>query len=79
MGETRPEQVKCVATGYEGETVSWCGRRLYEFAWHFMDASHAALNGRANGRLVACQTASRPSRLRCGEIQDDETAGCKTN
>lgn len=50
----RPDYVKCVATGYQGESVSWCGRRLYKYEWHFMDASHAALNGRAEGRLLTC-------------------------
>lgn len=50
----RPNYIKCVATGIVGENVSWCGRRLYAFEWHFMDASHAALNGRAEGRLLTC-------------------------
>lgn len=51
----RPEWIRCVRTGNEEETKrTWCGREapLSEFA--FFDPTHAALNGRAEGRLVAC-------------------------
>lgn len=51
-----PDQpwVKCVLTGFHGEERTWCGREPLVTEWTFTDASHAALNGRAQGRLVAC-------------------------
>lgn len=53
-----PEWVHCVATGMhiddKSEKVSWCGRKLYS-EWHFVDPTHAALNGRQKGYLVACK------------------------
>lgn len=51
----RPEWVRCVGLGVVGSAgQSWCGRPLWRFEWHFIDASHAALNGRDEWRLVAC-------------------------
>lgn len=47
----RPEWIHCVGTGYAGETRPWCGSTNRPF---FVDATHAALNGRSAGRLVAC-------------------------
>jgi len=50
---TRPAHEKCAKTGMEGETRSWCGRDVSrEFA--FEDPTHAALNGRKEGRLTLC-------------------------
>lgn len=59
------EWVQCVLTGYaekctdgtpsekaEEARMTWCGRQKTGF--EFMDASHAALNARNGGRLVAC-------------------------
>jgi len=59
----RPDYVNCVLTGRyildEGpggprkEERAWCGRDVAG-EWTFVDASHAALNGNNEGRLVAC-------------------------
>lgn len=52
---TRPEWVHCV--GYDHiarQRQTWCGRTLEPFEWMFMNPSHAAENGRQDGRLVAC-------------------------
>lgn len=53
----RPNYVHCIADikGIEPGTPAreaWCGRALFGF--HFQDIDHAALNGRQEGRLVAC-------------------------
>lgn len=51
----RPDWIKCVRHTHEDlKTQSWCGRRLEVFEFAFMDADHAAENGRQGGRLVAC-------------------------
>lgn len=47
----RPEWVHCVGTGHVNETRPWCGSDNIP---GFVDATHAALNGRGEGRLVAC-------------------------
>lgn len=52
--EERPEYVACAfisAVGKERET--WCGRPTDAFV--FQDATHAALNGAQEGRLVLCR------------------------
>lgn len=56
---SRPEYIKCISDTHEdNKGKSWCGRRLFaEFA--FVDADHAAMNGRNNGRLVACAECTR--------------------
>ena len=52
--EDRPDYVKCVAHEHVDLTGrSWCGREV-ALEWHFFDPSHAAENGRQDGRLVAC-------------------------
>lgn len=55
---SRPDHVRCVQTGMyvngTPEKVSWCGRDTHH-EWTFVDAAHAALNGRSGGRLVACE------------------------
>lgn len=50
----RPEYVKCVADVHVNNAgKSWCGRSIArEFS--FAGVDHAALNGRGDGRLVAC-------------------------
>jgi len=47
------DYVKCVLLGIEGSQETWCGRKNV-IEWAFADASHAALNGRAEGRLMTC-------------------------
>lgn len=49
----RPEWVHCVGLGYQDgrRNVSWCGGSDRPY---FVDAGHAALNGKHAGRLVAC-------------------------
>ena len=49
----RPDYVHCVGMGYEdGRKIeSWCGGSDRPF---FVDPTHAALNGKHGGRLVAC-------------------------
>lgn len=53
---TRPEHEKCVLFGsyVDGKPVrqTWCGRTPDAGEWTFVDAGHAALNGRAGGRLT---------------------------
>ena len=33
--------------------MTWCGQRA--IGWNFVDAEHAAENGRKDGRMVACK------------------------
>jgi hypothetical protein len=50
----RPDWIKCVGLGSHPESkppASWCGQGFRPF---FVDPTHAALNGRQQGRLVAC-------------------------
>lgn len=51
--EERPEWVHCVGLGYQDgrKNESWCGGSDRPY---FVDAGHAALNGKHQGRLVAC-------------------------
>ncbi|AUR98437.1 hypothetical protein NVP1251O_05 [Vibrio phage 1.251.O._10N.261.55.E5] len=51
--EERPEWVHCVGLGYQDgrKDESWCEGSDKPF---FVDAGHAALNGKHQGRLVAC-------------------------
>ena len=53
MSEERPEYVSCVGLGYrhERKIESWCGG---DDKPYFADPAHAALNGKHEGRLVAC-------------------------
>lgn len=53
--DDRPEYVKCVkrtAKGFEHQT--WCGREIRNSEFAFQGADHAAENGLAGRRLVAC-------------------------
>lgn len=51
----RPEYIKCVAdTHLENKGYSWCKRKIEAGEWTFVDAEHAAMNGRNGGRLQAC-------------------------
>lgn len=53
---SRPDWVKCVGYGYANgrrADEAWCGNKLE--TWHFVDATHASLNGHQKGRLVACR------------------------
>lgn len=55
MTETteRPDWIVCVSdTHADRRNMAWCGRRVSGFA--FVDADHAAQNGRAEERLVTC-------------------------
>ena len=49
----RPDYFHCVGLGYKDgrPEQSWCGGKYPPF---FMDATHASLNGKTQGRLVAC-------------------------
>lgn len=51
--EEREEFVCCVGLGYQDgrRNVSWCGGSARPY---FVDATHASLNGKHEGRLVAC-------------------------
>lgn len=50
----RPEWVKCIAHPHtDSAGLAWCGRKLQGFS--FVNTDHAALNGVAKGRLVACR------------------------
>lgn len=50
----RPEYVSCVRHSHvDLHGQSWCGRDGRD-EWAFVDAAHAAENGRQAGRLVAC-------------------------
>ena len=52
--QDRPEWVRCIThTHVDLLTKTWCGRNAE--GWNFVDASHAAENGRKDGRLVACR------------------------
>lgn len=53
MGNEYPEWVHHVGLGYQDgrKNTAWCGSTDRPF---FQDATHAALNGRHQGRLVAC-------------------------
>lgn len=35
--------------------TAWCGRKLDQFHWRFLDIDHAANNGMAGGMQVACK------------------------
>lgn len=56
MALDRPEWNKCALTGLgvPPERKTWCGRTPDAGEWCFADVSHAAINGRAKGRLVLC-------------------------
>jgi hypothetical protein len=52
---SRPEYVKCVQDNHrDHDGRSWCGQVLNKFDFAFVSIEHAAFNGRAGGRLVAC-------------------------
>lgn len=54
----RPDYVKCVrrtVKGFEYERKAWCGREIPRTEFAFVSADHAAENGLAGGRLVACK------------------------
>lgn len=53
-----PEYVKCCLVGYAGDSSTWCGRLVNATEWCFVDASHAILNSKNNGRLLLCPTCS---------------------
>jgi len=57
----RPEWVACVVPevgpDHDLYRKTWCG--LPVIGWNFEGADHAALNGRAKGRLVACPACVR--------------------
>jgi hypothetical protein len=49
-----PEWIKCIRDNHEdNKGLSWC-RRMVSGEWTFTDIDHAAMNGRNQGRLVAC-------------------------
>ena len=56
--QPRPEWSKCVAavvgSAHDLYKKTWCGRPLYGAEWVFTSVEHAALNGRAQDRLVCC-------------------------
>ena len=52
--DDRPDWVRCIAhTHADLAGQAWCGRDVAG-GWAFVDAAHAAENGRKGGRLVAC-------------------------
>jgi hypothetical protein len=38
---------------------TWCGRKTDKMTWNFVDASHAAVNARNRGYLIACKACVR--------------------
>lgn len=51
----RPDYVRCVRRTSKGtEHRTWCGRDIPRTEFVFQSADHAAENGMAGGRLVAC-------------------------
>lgn len=42
-----------------GRGLSWCGKQLWRYDWVFTSVDHAAMNGREDGRLVACKKCTR--------------------
>ena len=58
---SRPEYVHCIRqTHVERTRLSWCGEPIDGFAFESID--HAAYNGAAQGRLVACANCVRAVR-----------------
>jgi hypothetical protein len=61
----RPEYIHCVLTGmYGGDPPvplreTWCGKKTDQYTWNFVNASHAALNARNKGYLMACKACVR--------------------
>jgi hypothetical protein len=50
-----PEHVKCVKrTAKSVQHMTYCGREIWDTEFAFEDANHAAENGMAEGRLIAC-------------------------
>lgn len=72
----RPEHIKCIGFGYQDGRVnkSWCGQHGAPF---FVDPTHAALNGKNGGYLVACPecAAEITKAMTC---QEDNPAMCAT-
>lgn len=54
---SKPEEhVRCIVLAIQGgKRATWCGKVAHPFDFHFLSVDHAALNGRAEGRLVACR------------------------
>ena len=53
MLSNRPDYIRCIADVHEARKgFTWCGERAD--GWAFTGIDHAALNGRADGRLIAC-------------------------
>ncbi len=52
LRQTRPEWVTCIRDT-AAEARAWCGRDARN-VFAFQDVDHAALNGRAEGRLTCC-------------------------
>lgn len=50
----RPEYIVCCLTGMANDKNTWCGKHQAEVSWCFVDAGHAALNGKQEGRLLLC-------------------------
>ncbi len=51
----RPHDIACVnLTDDERPSLAWCGRAT-QFEFSFIDTTHAALNGKAKGRLMVCE------------------------
>ena len=54
MSNNMPDFVKHVRRSHvDFQHLVWCGEPVT--GWDFMDAEHAAENGRQQGRLVACK------------------------
>ena len=52
----RPDYIRCVVledTMPDGKKT-WCGVPSYSYDKSFVDVTHAALNGKQEGRLVVC-------------------------
>lgn len=49
------EYTRCIVLAIQGgKRATWCGKVARPFDFHFLSVDHAALNGQAEGRLVAC-------------------------
>lgn len=54
----RPDYVHCVVVNMVKKDAfndTWCGRKVGSMEWLFQSVDHAAINGKNEGRLVACK------------------------
>ena len=58
MSNGRSDWICCIADGHADKTgKTWCGKTAIGFTFTSLD--HAAMNGRNEGRLVACSDCTK--------------------